>query len=47
LGWGFTFYGAAALGVFAAVSALVLMRIPKPVLKPAPVIVRAGSRTEC
>jgi len=42
LGWGFTFYGAAALGVFSAVSALVLMRIPKPVLKPAPVIVRAA-----
>jgi len=39
-GWGFTFYGAAGLGIISALGALVLMRIPKPVLKPAPVLSR-------
>jgi len=43
-GWGFTFYGAAALAVYSAVSALVLMRTPKPVLKPTPVLVRTVER---
>jgi len=38
LGWSFTFYGAAALGVLAAVGALTLMKIPKPMAKPAPAL---------
>jgi len=42
LGWSFTFYGAAALGVLSAVGALTLMKIPKPVLRPAAVLVHSA-----
>jgi OFA family oxalate/formate antiporter-like MFS transporter len=42
LGWSFTFYGAAALGVLAAVGALILMKIPKPEVKPAAALVKSA-----
>jgi OFA family oxalate/formate antiporter-like MFS transporter len=42
MGWGFTLYGAAALAVVSAAGSLLLMRIPKPVVKPVAVLVPSG-----
>lgn len=43
-GWSFTFYGAAALALVAAIGAVVLKSIPKPEVKPAAVFLKVASK---